>query len=181
MTSLTSHPSQLHMASGNVKKKNYVYISQKMPAIETCVKMDLKNGYTTHTNESCHVWMSHVTCGWVMSHMNESCHIWMSHVTYEWVMSHMNESCHIWMSHVTYWRVCPFSPLNSSWPVVTWREKKEKICVCVKRAYKSCHMWMSHVTCEWVMSHMNEGAMTSLVFHPFQLLMASDNVKIKKP
>jgi len=29
----------------------------------------------------------------VMSHMNESCHIWMSHVTYEWVMSHMNESC----------------------------------------------------------------------------------------
>ena len=28
--------------------------------------------------------------------MNESCHIWMSHVTYEWVMSHM-------MSHVTQW------------------------------------------------------------------------------
>ena len=27
--------------------------------------------------------------------MNESCHIWMSHITYE-------ESCHIWMSHVTY-------------------------------------------------------------------------------
>ena len=36
--------------------------------------------------------------------MNESCHIWMSHVTYEWVMSHMNESCHIWMSHVTWTR-----------------------------------------------------------------------------
>jgi len=28
---------------------------------------------------------------WGMSHMDESCHIWMSHVTYEWVMSHMNE------------------------------------------------------------------------------------------
>ena len=34
--------------------------------------------------------------------MNESCHIWMSHVTYEWVMSHTNESCYIWMSHVTH-------------------------------------------------------------------------------
>ena len=45
-----------------------------------------------HVNESCHIWMSHVTCEWVMSHMNESCHIWMSHVTYEWVTSH------IWMT-----------------------------------------------------------------------------------
>ena len=36
-----------------------------------------------------------------MSHMNESCHLWMSHVTHEWVMSYMNESCDIWMSHVT--------------------------------------------------------------------------------
>jgi len=42
------------------------------------------------------------------------------------------------------------------------------------------HMWhhsQACVTCEWVMSHMNEGAMTSLVFHPFQLLMASNNVE----
>ena len=37
---------------------------------------------------------------WVMSHMNESCLIWMSHVSYEWVMSHMNESCLIWINHV---------------------------------------------------------------------------------
>jgi len=49
-----------------------------------------------------------------MSHTNESCHIWMSHVRqrlYEWVIyspfpkrwdpSYMNESCHMWMSHVT--------------------------------------------------------------------------------
>jgi len=56
----------------------------------------------SHMNESCHIWMSHVTYEWVMSHMNESCHIWMIHVTYEWVMSHMTEWCHIWMSHVTY-------------------------------------------------------------------------------
>jgi len=51
-------------------------------------------------------------CVWVMSRMNESCRIWMGHVTYKWVMSrfrirmscatyegvmsHMNESYHIW-------------------------------------------------------------------------------------
>jgi len=119
----------------------------------------------SHMNESCHIWMSHVTYEWVMSHMNESCHIWMSHVTYEWVMSHMNAACHIWMSQqhlkVIY---------------VT--------CVCCTRVMMhvtyewvmnaSCHTWMRHVTYEkviwkshehlrvtyrvtyeWVMSHMN--------------------------
>ena len=57
-------------------------------------------------NESCHIWMSHVTYERVMSHMNESCHIWMSHVKYESVMSHMNESCltYKWvMSHMNVW------------------------------------------------------------------------------
>jgi len=81
----------------------------------------------SYVNESCHIYMSHVTyesvitCEWVMSHRNESCHLWMSlvtqifaadvaankscyigmsHVTYEWVMSHMNESWYEWvMSH----------------------------------------------------------------------------------
>jgi len=33
---------------------------------------------------------------------NLPCHVWMSHVTYGWVMSHVNESCHKWISHVTY-------------------------------------------------------------------------------
>ena len=47
-----------------------------------------------------HMWhdsfMSHVTYECVMRlTTNESCHIWMSHVT------NMNESCHIWMSHAT--------------------------------------------------------------------------------
>ena len=61
-----------------------------------------------HMNESCHIWMSHVTL------MTKS-HIWMSHVTYEWVTSHswlshklircLTHKCimpHIWMRHVTY-------------------------------------------------------------------------------
>ena len=57
---------------------------------------------SSHTNESCHIWMRHVAHEWVMSHINESCHIQRSHVKYEWVMSHINESCHIQTSHVTY-------------------------------------------------------------------------------
>jgi len=58
--------------------------------------------HVTLVNESCHVWMSHVTlnesCYVWKSHItlvNEWCHVWMSHVTF------MNESCHEWMSHVT--------------------------------------------------------------------------------
>jgi len=52
--------------------------------------------------------MSHVTHKWVMSHTNQSCHIWISHVTYKWVMSHKNESYHIRISHVTYeWVIQP--------------------------------------------------------------------------
>ena len=53
-------------------------------------------------NESCHIWMSHVTYELFMPHMNESCHAWMSHVTYKWVMSHTNESCHKQMKHVAH-------------------------------------------------------------------------------
>ena len=56
----------------------------------------------SHMNESCLIWMSHVSYEWVMSHMNESCLLWISHVSHEWVMSHINESCLMWMSHVTY-------------------------------------------------------------------------------
>ena len=67
----------------------------------------------SHINESCRIWMSHVTYEWVMSHMNESCS--MSHVPRVWAMflmyekvpqrrvtSHMNKSYSVWMSHVPY-------------------------------------------------------------------------------
>ena len=87
----------------------------------------------SHTNESCHIRMSHVTCKWVMSHTNESwlldvaskrhsdakilmqhqCAIYLSHFTYKWVLQHANESCHIRMSHVTYEWV--MSHTNESW------------------------------------------------------------------
>ena len=53
-----------------------------------------------HTGEGCVI--SKWCVEWVMSHMNESCLIWMSHVSHERVMSHMNESCHTWVRHRTY-------------------------------------------------------------------------------
>jgi len=100
---------------------------------ESCYQQtaSLKPLFILHINESRHVWISHVTCQWVMSHINEPCHISMSHVTYEGVMSYMNESCHIWMSHVTY-----------EWVMSHMNE--------------SCHIWMSHVTYQQVTSQMNQ-------------------------
>ena len=85
----------------------------------------------SHMNESCLIWMRHVTYEGVLSHMNESCHIWMRHVTYEGVLSHMNESCHIWMRHVTY--ECVMSHMNAA-----------------------CH---ESVMYEGVMSYMNESCL----------------------
>ena len=104
-------------------------------------------------NESCLIWMSHVTNDWVMSHMNESCLIgmthvsynescliWRSHVSYEGVMSHMNESCHICRSHIMY-----------EWVVSHMKE----MCHIVSHMNASCRTWMSRVTYEWVMSRMS--------------------------
>jgi len=66
-----------------------------------------------YNHESCHMWMSHVTCEWVMSHVNESCHMWMSNGTLwpaaavvgsgrvctpenEWVTARVNASRRMW-------------------------------------------------------------------------------------
>jgi len=99
-------------------------------------------------SESCHIWMSHVTYGRVMSHIHESCHACM----------HMNlsdESCHIWMSHDT----CKFHNHSNSERLVTRMSAS-----CHTYEWAMSHIWMSHVknmnwSChvyEWVMSHMNE-------------------------
>jgi len=129
--------------------------------------------------ECFHLWMSHVTCEWVMSHMNELCHTWMSHVThewvmnhvpyeyasrvtYKWVMSHMNKSYYIQMRHVTYeWVV---SLMNESWIIshMNTRVVSRKEWV-MSHMNTSCHIWMRHVTYEWVISHMNESWIMSLM------------------
>jgi len=138
-----------------------------------------------------------------MSHMNESCHIWMSHVTYEWVMSHMNESsiavcifkchafhiyncrallkikyqwwlfkfpfsgerlCHTWMRHVTHW----WGTLHMNGACHIWMSHVTYESVIahhyivlshltlrwvMSHMNEACHIWMRHVTYEWVMSH----------------------------
>jgi len=121
-------------------------------------------------NESCHIWMSHVTHSYVtsqgghtecvcvshlitagarvshvtyervMSHVNESCHTIWFQQAHNWVMSRMNESCHMWMSHVTHERVTSQGGHMDH----------------SRRTSESCHTWMSHVTHERVMSHINE-------------------------
>jgi len=59
----------------------------------------------SHTNESYHVWMSHVIHrNGVTLYRNASCHVWTSHVT------HMDESCHVWKRHVTY--VANLAPIH---------------------------------------------------------------------
>jgi len=67
----------------------------------------------SHMDESCHIWMSHVTYGWVMSHMDDY-HVRTSHINKSQNTSispraHCrlssllgtpgNESCHVWMTH----------------------------------------------------------------------------------
>jgi len=110
----------------------------------------------SHINESCTIWMGHVTYRWVMcvdledlvwkqfewvfSPINESCHIWMSHVTYKWVMYHMNGSCHTWTIHVTYEWVMSHTDWSCA---VTWGSCLEAIRI-------------SFLTYQWVMSRINE-------------------------
>jgi len=98
-----------------------------------------------------HIWMSHVTCEWVMSHRNKSCDMWMSHVTHRW-QCYVRCCCladdswgwvtsHMWMSHVSH--------MNESRHTYEWVMSHIVM------------LWMSHVThvneschtCEWVMSH----------------------------
>jgi len=63
------------------------------------------------------MWMSHVSCEWVLTHERHSlCLIWMHHVSREWVMSHIQDS------HVSYKCVMPrvnASCLNNSYNCVT--------------------------------------------------------------
>jgi ABC-type transport system involved in Fe-S cluster assembly fused permease/ATPase subunit len=84
-------------------------------------------------NESCRIWMSHVT------HMNESYH------TYKWVMSH------IWMSHAKYKRVGDANYFSHSRTDAVFRYEGV-----MSHTNESCHtyewvmsyIWMSHVTCK---------------------------------
>jgi len=98
--------------------------------------------------------------------MNESCHIWMRHVTYEWVMSHMNEACHIWMNHTTYINESCHSTCWTTWAViptlshVTWMNGSCRHvtyeCGMSLMENASCHTYervMSQYTLRWIIVH----------------------------
>jgi len=119
-------------------------------------------------NESWHIWMSHVTCEWVVDAefddralfsevccdesclMNESWHIWMSHVDAEFddraLFSEVQK-----MSHVT----CEWVMAHMNESCHMWMSHGTHEPVVFVSLFKLWHIWMSHVTCEWVMSHMN--------------------------
>jgi len=136
----------------------------------------------SHTNESCHISMSHVTYQWVMPCVNEPCDISMSHVSHKWVKSNANESCdvvlfyrwmshstheyesfHIWRSRFTYkWVMSHISDSHHTYDMThiwtrKWRSHVTHEGV-MSHMKESCHAWtshtwISHVTYEWVMSH----------------------------
>ena len=113
-----------------------------------------------HTNETCHIWMCHVTCKCIQSHTR--IHILltslsslsylhflrclhqhrMSRVKYKGIMSRIHKSRHTRMHHVTQkWFTCLFVCR-----IDQYRASH------VTRINENCDIWMRHVTHEWVMS-----------------------------
>jgi len=105
----------------------------------------------SHTSESCHISMSHVTVSDIkhvariphhkIATASELRHISVSHVTYQWVMSrirHQQTCC----THPP--------PQNYTCQIV------------INRINQSYHISMSHVTYQWFMSHMNETCRMSM-------------------
>jgi len=107
--------------------------------------------HSTAKDESCRIWMFHVTYEWVIESCRTGCILWrkMGHVANErvtwrlneplchvtqaefynegWVMSHINESRHVWRSH---------------WVMSHRLHSMAKD--------ESCRIWMRNVTFDWV-------------------------------
>jgi len=136
--------------------------------------------HVTHTNESRHVWMRHVTYEGVTSRTNESCHVytirvyftglrwlirshkmivagyeschmWKSHVTCERVTSRMNESRHVWRSHGTYEGV--MARINVSCLFHKFAVAHTKSHKIIVAEYASCQIWKRQITYGWVVCH----------------------------
>ena len=123
---------------------------------ETWLMCDMT--YVWH--DSCVAWLTykisahdaepHDVCECVVLRMNESCHMYMSHVTYVWhdtimcdmilhdVVTHLHVT---WLIHM--W--CDSSTCDMTHSMMHCRTTSVNM---------SCYVWMSHVTCIWVMSHM---------------------------
>jgi len=88
------------------------------------------------------------TCEWAISHRNDSCLIWMSHVSYDYICS-IASRMHIWVSHVSYeWVMSHMHSLVSddyTYPYVYTCSIASQM-----------HIWMGRVSYKWMNSHMHE-------------------------
>jgi len=135
---------------------------------------------TSHVNESCHVWMSHAMCEWVMSHVNEPyqwdlyvsyIHMCMCMHVYTYTRIHVYYMFHICIQMCiyvlyVYWTSTValenrFSIRNSivDFEINAGRQTNE---VVMSRAWRSrvTHTNESCCTHAWVMSHMHESCYT---------------------
>jgi len=97
------------------------------------------------------------SCHWVMSQISESCHIWMSHVTCRWRylhiaqilgVSHVTESCHMCMQQFVHRStfgqcMCRVCDICSG-------------CVVHATVRASLHIWT--MSCHWVISRFSESS-----------------------
>jgi len=128
--------------------KETCHIWMSYVAQVTVLFRDTVRGYI-----ACDMRIKCLVCAWVMTHMNETCQIWMRHLTYEWVLPHMNESWRIWTSHDTY--ELDMSDTNETSHL--WIGLIAQVDMPLSdtvTGYVTCHIWMSHVRYEWDMSHM---------------------------
>jgi len=119
----------------------------------------------SHMNESYHIFMSHGM--WMLQ--RQSCHIWMSHVPCAWVMSHMNGLCQqewamaMWMHHFLFlfFIKIPDMPQSRRKKTILRLLNVDSHCVCVCRrgetapsvVYSSAspgHARMCMCVCVWM-------------------------------
>ena len=94
-------------------------------------------------HDSSHEWIFHVSHEWVMSHMNESCPIWMSHVSRLIDMRHVSWLIHI--RHASF--VCAITIMTHSHVCREERELHESIICAMTHEYEPWprHMpWLIH-------------------------------------
>jgi len=151
--SLMSHIWMSHVTHMTESYHTYEWVLSHIPTIAIRPASQLfKNTYPN----TLYRWIGYVPYVWVISHMNESCPIWMSHVTY------MNWSCHTRTNNTTHLPKSTkyiFEHLLPTIQICIF-EHVHYYTICrpishVPHTNESCQTYwcvMSH-TYEWVMSH----------------------------
>ena len=85
---------------------------------------DMTHSYVTWLIYMCRDFFIHFTHLGIMSRMNESYHMWLSHVTCEWVVSRMYESCHDKCLYTVLWLF--LSLRTSEKALFFWTDFKKK-------------------------------------------------------